>query len=101
MVVTCRCKTILTAEPDGVLDDQRQARLYQRMGAVIAEHIQKHHVEDLQKIGLVTAQFSGWLVLASVKGDDQFTAWRESMRAYLAKVFEPPAADPAQKVGLA
>lgn len=101
MVVTCRCKTILTAEPDGILDDQRQIRLYQRMGMVIAEHIQKHHTEELQKIGLIAAQFSGWLVLATVNGDAEFATWRESTRAELAKIFEPPGVEPPQKVGLA
>lgn len=96
MLVTCHCGTILTAEPDGLLDDQRELRQKQRLGAEIAAHVQKFHYPELQRVAVISAQVCGFVVMCSVEGDEQFTAWREEMRDELKKLFEPVAG----KVGI-
>lgn len=96
MLVKCHCGVLLTAELDGLLDDQRELRQKQRLGNEIAAHVQKFHKEDLARVAVISAQVCGFVVMCGVEGDDQFTAWREEMRIELQKLFEPA----ISKVGL-
>ncbi len=51
MTATCTlCGTLLTSEPDAILDDQRDDRTFGRLGAILRKHIHEHHYKDQQTI---------------------------------------------------
>ncbi len=51
MTATCTlCGQVITAEPDGLLDAQRDDRLMGRMGGMFRAHLEKLHAKEEQAI---------------------------------------------------
>ena len=50
MTATCTlCGTLITAQPDGLMDVQRDDRTIGRLGAAFRQHMTKHHVDEPQR----------------------------------------------------
>ena len=110
MTATCTlCGTLLTVEPDAILDVQRDDRTIGRLGHAFRQHMGKHHVNDPQRcldpailqgnIGQLIAAMGitvqGLVLLSYLESADEvFQQKTQAMREIISKAIEQKQREP-------
>jgi hypothetical protein len=71
MTAICKlCSHKLKAEPDNIVDGHSADRTQERLGKLIAVHLNERHQPDLMGILQSSATFNAWLMMSQFDSDD-------------------------------